>query len=366
MKTYLFITDTDFKDSKLTGAHKRYLELLRGVSKNNKIILVSSENPQIKDLANIIFYEIKKSKLKLPSHVCGMIELCSVLRKIKSKIQYDYAISFSASNTICYWACGFNNITTLLREDIIEYQKVLKASSVRLKYFVFQEHLAVIASKKIIVQCKNDKNNLIVRNEKYCKNIKDKVFLQINNVNASWIKSEYREQYNTDNRIKILFVGEFSDDRKGHSILIPAVAKLMEEMENFILYVAGDGVQLEKYKNNFAEYHGIVFLGRVNNLQEYYSMCDFEVVPSLIDSCPNTVLEGLNAGIAVYGSNRGGIPDLLLEEKYLFEPNVDSLYLFLKEIIKNKRYRNDAIDQIKRKKELSFNWCDKIQNIIEN
>ena len=45
---------------------------------------------------------------------------------------------------------------------------------------------------------------------------------------------------------------------------------------------------------------------------------------------------------------------------------MDSLYLFLKDIIKNKRYRNDAIDQIKRKKELSFNWCDKIQNIIEN
>ena len=102
----------------------------------------------------------------------------------------------------------------------------------------------------------------------------------------------------------------------------------------------------------------------MKDISEYFSKCDFEIVPSLIDSCPNTILEGLNSGIAVYGSNTGGIPDLL-EEEYLFEPSSDAIYEFIKNLIQTKRYRSDSEKQIALKDRLTFDWGSRIVNIIK-
>lgn len=365
-KTYLFVTDTDFKNGNLTGAHKRFLELVKGISKNANIILVTREIPQLKNIIAKRYYIEKKQYKNLPNHVNGMINLYKKLKIIRSQIKYDYAISFGPSNTICLYFCGYKNIISLFREDLLGYQKVLGASKFKIIYSQFQERLAVKASDKIIVQCVNDQKNLIIRNKKYCKNIEEKVYIQINNMNASWMKMDYIAHTGSiDNKVRILFVGNFSDERKGQKILFPAIKKLVDSGQNIELLVAGDGTQLEMYKNKYKKYSEIKFLGRVNKMEQYYNIADFQVVPSLIDSCPNTVLEGLSAGIAVYGCNTGGIPDLLIDEIYLFESNDISLYFFLREVLLERRYILDAINQKKRREELTFDWSDKIQSIIE-
>ena len=84
------------------------------------------------------------------------------------------------------------------------------------------------------------------------------------------------------------------------------------------------------------------------------------IVPSLIDSCPNTILEALNAGMAVYGANTGGIPELLVNQEFMFNPDIDSIYFFLKKVIINKLYINDAILQKKNRDNLTFDWADKL------
>ena len=49
-------------------------------------------------------------------------------------------------------------------------------------------------------------------------------------------------------------------------------------------------------------------------------------------------IEGINAGVAVYGAKKGGIPDLLEKDKYMFEPDINSIYQFTKDKIEKKAY----------------------------
>lgn len=366
-KTFLFVTDTYYKDGKLTGAHKRFLELVRGISKSANVILITREIPQLEDIEAERYYIGEKKRRRIPAHINGMIDLAITLLKNRNKLSYDYAISFGPTNTICLKWCGYKHIISLFREDLIGYQEVLGASNSKLLYSKMQERFAVRASDKVIVQCENDKNNLILRNINYDSRVQNKVFIQINNANASWMNTEYINNLGIkDEKIRILFIGGFSDKRKGHSILLPAISRLIDEGFKIEFYVAGDGQELDFYKHQYEKYKYIKFLGRVDNIPYYLSISDFEIVPSLIDSCPNTVLEGINAGVAVYGANRGGIPDLLKEDKYMFEPDVSSVYQFVRDKIEKKAYLQDVEEQRSIKERLTFDWSSKILNIIVN
>ena len=365
MKTFLFINSVDFNNGNLTGGHKRFLELVKSISEKNDVVLVSRkksglEGPNIKNIevcANL--------KTWIPSHWMKIIIFSKILRREKSNIKYDYAISFGPADTVCYKLSGYDNIITLFREDFVGYRKALGVPALKMLYYRWLEGYAVKNSEKIIVQCEDDKRALIQRHRTKVKGLESKIYVQINNVNASWMNKKYiRGDEKNDNVTKIAFIGNFSDNRKGHQLLLPAVCKLIQDGYKINLRIAGDGRELEKYKDRYKNCKSIVFMGRVSNVGEILMSSDFEVVPSLIDSCPNTVLEGIALGVTVYGTNVGGIKDILEKKDYMFEPTVDSIYEFIKKAIDEKRYVKDAIDQKVIKERLTFDWGDEILKII--
>lgn len=365
-KKYLFASYTDFGGGKLTGAHRRFLELLTAVAKTAEVTFVGCPAPQLDGLANVTVYPINSNVWKkLPKHLAGGYAVYKVLKQIKKGLDCDYAVSFSPVTTICYRMAGIRHIVSLFREDMIGYQRALQASPIKLAYFKLQERMAVKASERIIVQCVNDRNNLVDRNAKKCPGLVDKVYIQINNANASWMNTDSVERLDGSDTPKILFIGNFSDRRKGHFFLLPAVMRLLDEGYRFELLCAGGGRELGQWRKNCEEYPAIHFLGQVENMKDYLVQSDMMVVPSLIDSCPNTVLEGLNAGLAVYGANTGGIPDLLQKSEYLFEPQEQAVYEFLKTVLETGCYQADALEQKKRKEDLSFDWGDRVRRLIE-
>lgn len=359
------VSSTDFSKNNLTGGQKRFLELVKGISKKSNVILLANADNMDFDNHNVTLYKLKNISIRhIPKHICGLISQYTGLLKIRKIKDYNFVISFSPISTICYKFAGFKNIVSLFRENLIEYQRVLGASKLKIMYFSLQEIMAVCFSEKIIVQCQQDRNDLIRRNRKFCKNIERKVFIQINNVNASWMNNNLPIVKKIDSEPKILFVGNFSDKRKGHDILLKAASMLLDKGYRFLLYIAGGGNELTYFQEKYKKYPQIIFLNHVTDVNKYLQLCDFEIVPSLIDSCPNTVLEAINAGVAVYGSNVGGIPDILGDEKYMFEPNVKSLYNFLQKIIVEKSYINDTTEQSLIKKRLTFDWTESIIKII--
>lgn len=103
------------------------------------------------------------------------------------------------------------------------------------------------------------------------------------------------------------------------------VFKLLEAFNKFSinrnvkLIIAGkaDKINFNKLKpylkNSKIEYSGFLSYDKImKKLQEIYSV----IVPSLwMENYPNTVLEGMCTECLVLGSNRGGIPDMLKDNK---------------------------------------------------
>ena len=362
--TYLMATNTDYEKGRLTGAHSRFLELAKGLSKDNKVIIISRKIPQLENEKNIIFYHINDNDSRLvPDHIAAILKISRKSRKVKQRECYDTAISFTPFISIAFKMGGIKNIVSLFREDLIGYHKIIGTNKLKIFYYKLIEILAVRCSKKIIVQCHDDKRSLIARTRKFDNKIENKVDIQINNANASWMNME--SYGHADNAIpNILLIGEFSNLRKGHHLLLAAATRLYDEGYDFTVSLAGDGPDLPKYIEKYKHYSRISFLGKIK-VAEHLGKADFLFVPSLMDSCPNTVLEALNAGVAVYGSNIGGIADLLVEQEYLFDPTVDATYDFLKHVLDSKRYVDDRIKQRKRKEELCFDWAYKIKVLID-
>lgn len=363
---YFLLNNHDFNNNKLTGAHRRFLELIKYLAENenNEIILATRNIKVFEGIKNIKYIPYKEVKFGfLPSHICGFL---SMLKTIPKNLNFDIAISFAPINTLCIKIKGYKNIVSLFREDLIGYQESLGTRGPKLKYFLILERIAVKVSNLVIVQCENDRNNLIRRTRKYIDDVDKKILIQINNANASWMKVDCLKKKVFNDIPSVLFIGDFSNERKGHGILLPAMKKLADEGYKFKLFLAGDGIELEKYRDEYGKNKQFVFLERVSNIRKYLEQADFMLVPSLIDSCPNTVLEGLNAGVAVYGSNSGGIPDLLANKEYLFEPNSNDIYEFSKKVLDGKTYIEDSNRQNERKKELTFNWGKAIETVISN
>ena len=366
-KTYLFINGTDFTAQRLTGAHKRFIELVRGIARHNRVILVSGEIPQLADIQSIEHHRIQLPNVKLPHHIRALWAMYAMLRSLKKTIRYDHAISFNANHSVCYRLCGYGHVVSLFREDLIEYRKARGESGLKLRYFQWQERMAVRASERIIVQCQHDRDSLLRRNARRVPGLEARVFIQINNVDPSWVAGEPGAPRPYTDAPRILFAGNFSSPIKGHRQFLPAMARLSEAGFDFALDIAGAGQELMRCQNEFAgcpgfTFHGYVDTARMNAL---LSQADIVIVPSLVDSCPNAVLEGLYAGAAVYGSNRGGIPDILQNPDFMFEPDAEHIYEFMKDKLTGRKYIADARAQAERRERLTFDWAARMEQIIE-
>ena len=229
---YIFVSNTDFANGKLTGAHRRFIELVKGAAKKTKILVISNVIPQLLDeecINNITFIYLDSRRYGLlPHHIETLIKLTYKLKSIKN-INYNHAIAFGPVQTIAYWLAGYHHIVSLFRENLIGYSIACNGNKYRELYSRIQELIAVRVSEKIFVQCNDDKKKLIERTEKYCKTIIKKIAVQINNCNVSWMKKGNKRKAVGNDIPKILFVGDFSAIRKGHQLLLPAVAKLLDE-----------------------------------------------------------------------------------------------------------------------------------------
>ena len=160
------------------------------------------------------------------------------------------------------------------------------------------------------------------------------------------------------------FIGGFDDLRKGQDFFLKATKLLSEKYSDMEFVLVGGGKRLQSYQEQY-ETDRIRFLGRMDNPITVLKGSDLLVVPSLADSCPNTVMEALYTNVPVIGSRTGGIPEILQDEGALFavEPNalaerIEKLFLDRTEYALLKER------QRLRAQELSFDWAEKIMDCI--
>lgn len=375
-KILMYTNDKIYTTERMTGGIKRFKILYEGlISKGYNVTLYCGEDEQTlkKYNKNANSININNKKKFIFSSVSIMLNNIKLIKKIK-KEKYDDVIVFDIPACTSLALMRLKNINLFLRQDLIEYRKIILNENKRgkifsffyLKFMHFCEYICLKHAKKIIVQCNYDLKNILKRHIFLRNKINRKSFVQINNVNALWI--EEKSNQNIQNKIdhnyfNICFIGDFSSTRKGHDIFLSAMKEIINNSIN--VYVIGDGKYLYQEKEKLKKYNNIIFIGRVKNPIDFIKQSDLVVVPSKADSCPNTILEALYNNVLVIGSNAGGIPEILNDDDMLFELNSKILSKKVMNIIDDKEiYKKILIKQKKRREELCFDWVETIVNIL--
>jgi glycosyltransferase involved in cell wall biosynthesis len=117
----------------------------------------------------------------------------------------------------------------------------------------------------------------------------------------------------------VLYAGRFSKD-KGIELFLQAADKL----KNIKFLIAGVGDLIDNVERASKELDNFEYLGSLNQEQLFdaFDRSDFLVLPSIwYENNPMIVIEAMTYGLAVIGSDIGGIPELLSEGRgFLFDP----------------------------------------------
>ncbi|WP_063656466.1 glycosyltransferase family 4 protein [Aliivibrio fischeri] len=135
---------------------------------------------------------------------------------------------------------------------------------------------------------------------------------------------------------------------KGHETTIEA-AKLLQNMDsNIHIALLGDGPERKKLESLVEKYNlnNITFLGKQNRMGDWFSAADLLIHPSYSEGLGSVILEAISAKLPVIGSNAGGIPDIIDDQKsgLLVEPkDAQGLANAIYQVATNKPLRNKLI-----------------------
>ena len=162
------------------------------------------------------------------------------------------------------------------------------------------------------------------------------------------------KEYNISDDTIIIGIVAVLRAAKRHKDLIEAISQIDKDIK---LIIVGDGPQWNNLQNLIKEKHlenKIIMTGQRDDVAEILSDFDIFVLPSREEALGTSLLEASSAGVAVIGSDVGGIPECINENKngLLFEPkNVEDLKNKLLTLIDNKSklefYKNNAREFIK-------------------
>lgn len=123
------------------------------------------------------------------------------------------------------------------------------------------------------------------------------------------------------NRFVILFAGQIIE-RKGIADLLNAWSMLtLQTRDNATLLIVGDDLEnqgryrCEMEKSAAGMPGDIRFLGFQADVASYLAAADVVVVPSHAEPLGNATLEAMSHGLPVVGSNVGGIPEMIDDER---------------------------------------------------
>ena len=113
---------------------------------------------------------------------------------------------------------------------------------------------------------------------------------------------------------------------KRHDFLIDTFNTLLDEFDNIVLFIVGGGPKMVDLKLKVDKYNiqnKVIFTGKINNAKDFIKSFDILVLPSINEPFGRVIIEAMELGTAVIGSNSGGVPEIIYNAKngYLFTPD---------------------------------------------
>ncbi|MEG1151192.1 MAG: glycosyltransferase [Malacoplasma sp.] len=144
---------------------------------------------------------------------------------------------------------------------------------------------------------------------------------------------------------KFLAVGRLHY-QKNWPMMMDALQKLKVYENNFILYVVGDGPELDNIKKLIKNYNltdNIVFLGVRGDVSDLMAICDLYLLSSYFEGLPTVLIEAMASKLNIVSTDCGGVVEILGSNKYVVENNnSDQFFKVIHEAINNDN--TDLID----------------------
>lgn len=251
-------------------------------------------------------------------------------------------------------------IVSLLKFDIT---KGIKKSPNFLK--IFENNKKLLENAQMLLPVSKKVEEIYKSN-----NIENKYqVLHIGNITANEFKKYSEKDYDKNEKIKIVFMGTFSDI-KGKNEFLKLVKKL--DHNKFAFYFLGRATNDDA---NLMEENNIKNVGPYNqiDLKKILEGYDMGCVLSIWeDNAPQVVMELLNNNIPVIGTRMGGIPDFINDgvNGFLYNPysteEFDSLIEKLMQLDKEKvEIMKSKVERTKTPKEHFEEINREYNNVLE-
>ena len=184
---------------------------------------------------------------------------------------------------------------------------------------------------------------------------KDKVVTIHNGINVRQITEtpdQTRNRLGLESFDGVIFgVVAIMESRKGHQVLLNALLKLLQEIENketlnLKIVFEGDGPLRDDLQdfviNNQLSKH-CIFIGNEKNVMNFMALLDVLILPSIgYEDFPNVILEAMALGKPVISSRLAGTPEQVIGSKtgLLVEPhNCEELAIAIKKLYLDEKLR---------------------------
>lgn len=136
-------------------------------------------------------------------------------------------------------------------------------------------------------------------------------------------KEKLKEKYNIPkDKYIISYICRISEQKRPF-LLLQVIKKLLEERNDFLFLIVGDGNLLNQMKSNAKKMqlmNNIIFLGRTNKTDEIYAISDITINCSIKEGLALTAYESLSMGVPVVSSDVGGQKELINEKTGVIVP----------------------------------------------
>lgn len=169
------------------------------------------------------------------------------------------------------------------------------------------------------------------------------------------INNETTDSVTPKNTVNILIAGAIYIGKGQHEAVAACESLHKQGIDNFELYIAGDGDLYFSIDSKIAEH--VHVLGHIENMAKLRSIIDIELVCSRCEAFGRVTAEAMLSGIPVIGSNTGGTPELINDgiDGFLYEKgNIEMLTNRLKYLIENKNIREKMGDVAQKKAQIMF------------
>lgn len=353
------------------GAKTHVLSLVKELSKHIDVKLISFRKGVFADDAKAMGIDVE---------VIQSGNILKDIRKVISIVRNENFIMTHShgakANMIAVLVSRYTKVPTVTTVHS-DYRLDYLQSFIKRVTFGIINTIALRFIDYYVAVSKNFKDMLV--NRKFLSN---RIFTVYNGIDfdqdvGTYDRNEFAKKYNISINPSDILVGILVrlTPVKGLSVFINAAKEVVKKNPNVKFLIGGEGEErksLESKVNSMGLSNNVLFLGFVNNSYEFMSSIDINVLTSISESFPYSILEGTILKRATVSSNVGGLPDLIDHgvNGFLFNPG-DHIKLaeYLLKLVNDKNLRDDMGNRIYLKASEKFslkNMCNTQLNIYES